>query len=181
VGNARPLKLDDVRGFEYLKLNQGHFRNVERPEEWVMIEDPGGGGLMSDQTPVAPCVRCGRYIEDPNRDSVGLPMHEDPEDNLEVMCDDCQSAALSEALQEEMLLVLEDKLGLAERHRDALKSFIETIFTDPKKILQVQDLDSRVRELEKQNSRLWLALGIEGGLLGVLIAAFIGIALALAF
>jgi hypothetical protein len=62
-----------------------------------------------------------------------------------------------------MLLVLEEKLGLAELHRDALKSFIETIFTDPQKILQVKDLDNRVRKLEKQNGRLWAALGIEGG------------------
>ena len=40
------------------------------------------------------------------------------------MCDDCHSAALSEALEEKMLLVLDDKLGLAELHRDALESFI---------------------------------------------------------
>jgi hypothetical protein len=63
-----------------------------------------------------------------------------------------------------MLLVLEDKLGLAELQRDALKSFIETVFTDPQKILQVQDLDNRVRSLEKQTNRLWIA----GGLLAVL-------------
>src|SRR5215218_1576064 len=31
-----------------------------------------------DQTPIAICVRCGlHYTEDPNRDSVGEPMHED--------------------------------------------------------------------------------------------------------
>ena len=106
-------------------------------------------------------------------------MHEDPEDDLEVVCDDCQSAALSEALQEEMLFVLEEKLGLAEVHRDALKSFIETIFTDPQKILRVQDLDNRVRELEKQTNRLWIAMGIAGGLLAVLITSVVAMALAL--
>ena len=113
-----------------------------------------------DQIPIAICVRCKRrYTEDPNRDSVGEPMHEDPEDDLEVVCRDCRSAALSEALQGEMLLVLEDKLGLAEQHRDALKSFIETIFTDPKKILQVQDLDNRVRSLQTQVNVMWAAIG----------------------
>jgi hypothetical protein len=135
-----------------------------------------------NQTPIAVCVRCGlRYTEDPNRDPAGEPMHEDPEDDLEVVCSDCRSAALSEALEEEMLLVLESKLGLAERHRDALKSFIETIFTDPQKILQVQDLDNRVRELEKQNGRFWTAVQIAYGLLAVLITSVLAIAVALAY
>ena len=77
-----------------------------------------------------------------------------------------------------MLLVFEDKLGLAELHRDALESFIETIFTDPQKILQVQDLDNRVRSLEKQTNRLWIAVGIAGGLLAVLIPSVAAMALA---
>jgi hypothetical protein len=117
----------------------------------------------------------------PNKDAYGIPIHDDPEDDLEIVCRECQSAALSAALEGEMLRVLESKLGLAERDRDALRSFIETVFTDPKKILQVQDLDNRVRELEKQNERYWTLLQIAYGLLAVLIAAFIGIALALAF
>ena len=96
------------------------------------------------------------------------------------MCDDCQSAALSEALEEEMLLVLEDKLGPAELQRDALKSFKETLFTDPQKLLLAQDLDNRVRSLEKQIPRLWIALGIAGGLLTVLITSVVVMALALA-
>jgi hypothetical protein len=121
-----------------------------------------------------------RYTEDPNKDAYGISIHDYPEDDREIVCDDCRSAALSEALEEEMLRVLESKLGLAERDRDALRSFIETIFTDPKKILQVKDLDNRVRELEKHNGRLWTALAIEGGLLAVLIASVVAIALALA-
>jgi hypothetical protein len=164
MGNAKPLEFD-VRSFVYLRLDHRHLRGVERSAEWVIFVDPRGGGLLSCQTSVAPCVRCGRYTEDPNRDSWGLPRREDPEDDLEVVCDDCQRAALSEAPEEEILLVLEDKLGLAEPHRDALRSFIETIFTDPQKILLVQDLDNRVRSLEKQTHRLWIALGIAGGLL----------------
>jgi hypothetical protein len=180
MGNVRPLRFDDVRSFEYLKLNHRHLRGVERSAKWVVFVDPRGGGLLSLQTSVAPCIRCGRYTEDPNRDSWGLPMLQGPEDDLEVVCDDCRGAALSEALEEEMLLVLEDKLGLAELHRDALKSFIETIFADPQKILQVQDLDNRVRSLEKQTNRLWIAVGIAGGLLAVLITSVAAMALALA-
>jgi hypothetical protein len=177
MGNAKPLEFD-VRSFVYLRLDHRHLRSVERSAEWVIFVDPRGGGLLSCQTSVAPCVRCGRYTEDPNRDSWGLPRREDPEDDLEVVCDDCQRAALSEAPEEEILLVLEDKLGLAEPHRDALRSFIETIFTDPQKILLVQDLDNRVRSLEKQTHRLWIALGIAGGLLAVLITLVVALALA---
>ena len=179
MGDVKPLKFD-VRSFEYLRLDHRHLRGVERSAEWVVFVDPRGGGLLSSQMSVAPCVRCGRYMEDPNRDSWGLPVYENPEDDLEVVCDDCQSAALSEALEEEMLLVLEDKLGLAELQRDALKSFIEALFTDPQKLLLAQDLDNRVRSLEKQIHRLWIALGIAGGLLTVLITSVVVMALALA-
>jgi len=107
-------------------------------------------------------------------------MYEDPEENLEVVCDDCGAEALNKALEEQMLLVLEDKLGLAERHRDALRSFIETIFTDPQKILQMEDLNNRVSDLEKQTGRLWVALGIAAGLVAISIAGVVAIALALA-
>jgi hypothetical protein len=34
---------------------------------------------------------------------------------------------------------------------------------------QVEDLDRRVRELEEQNRRLWLASAIQGGVLAVLV------------
>jgi hypothetical protein len=105
-------------------------------------------------------------------------MQEDQEDELKVVCDDCQSAALSETLQEEMLLVLEDKLGLAELHREALESFIETHFTDPQKIPQMQNLDNRVVSVEKQTNSVWIAVGIAGGLLAVLITSVVAIALA---
>jgi hypothetical protein len=122
-----------------------------------------------DQTPIALCARCGlRYTEDPNRDAVGKPMHQDPEDDDEVVCEDCLRKGLGEALEADLLYVLEDKLGLAEKHRDALKLFIETIFTDPQKILQMQDLNNRVRELEKQTDRLWTVY--VGAILALLVA-----------
>jgi hypothetical protein len=79
-----------------------------------------------DQTPLANCVRCGRYTEDLNRDSAGDPMHQDPEDDREPRCEDCAKEAFGEALEKDLLDFLEDKPGVAERYRDALKSFIET-------------------------------------------------------
>jgi hypothetical protein len=140
----------------------------EVPElEYVTVEQRALARLRSDMThwwgdqiPIALCARCGiRYTEDPNRDAVGKPMHQDPEDDDEVVCEDCLRKGLGEALEADFLYVLEDKLGLAEKHRDALKLFIETIFTDPKKILQLQDLDNRVRSLQTQVNVLWAAIG----------------------
>jgi hypothetical protein len=83
----------------------------------------------------------------------------DSEEKKEAVCRDCLGEQLGEALEEDLLNLLEDRLGLAERHRDALKSFIETIFTDPQKILQLQDLDNRVRSLQTQVNVLWAAVG----------------------
>jgi hypothetical protein len=56
-----------------------------------------------DQIPIAICVRCKRrYTEDPNRDSVGEPMHEDPEDDLEVVCNDCLEQAFTDSLKRDI-------------------------------------------------------------------------------
>jgi hypothetical protein len=79
-----------------------------------------------DQTPITNCVRCGRYTEDLNRDAVGEPMHQDPEDDLEPRCEDCAEEAFVEALDKDLLDLFEDKPRLAERYRAALKTFIET-------------------------------------------------------
>ena len=156
--------------------------------EYVVVDQRSLAGLREnlddwwgDQIPIALCVRCERrYTEDPNRDAVGKPMHQDPEDNLEPRCEDCATEAFGEAFEKDLLDFFEYKLGLTEKHRDALKSFIETIFTDPQKILQVKDLDYRVRELEKQNGFFRWVLGIEGGLIAVLIASVVALALELA-
>ncbi len=119
-------------------------------------------GSMSNywgtQTPLATCVRCGRYMDDPNRDPAGEPMHEHPEDDVEAVCMPCLEAALDEALRAGMVETIEATLGLGETDRQAIKAFIETIFTDPRKILRVQDLDNRVRHLEEQNKLLWTVL-----------------------
>lgn len=63
--------------------------------EYVVVDQRSLAGLREnlddwwgDQIPIALCVRCERrYTEDPNRDAVGKPMHQDPEDNLEPRCE----------------------------------------------------------------------------------------------
>jgi hypothetical protein len=131
-----------------LSLEEGFNAGQDDSGRWVM-----------ERTPIAHCVNCGRWVDDPTRtvfDSM-MPDHLfDSEVSKEPVCSECQAEDLGRALEEDILLLLERKLGLAERHRDALKLFIETIFTDPQKILQMQDLNNRVRELEKQTNLLWM-------------------------
>ena len=169
MGDARPLKLEDVR-LEYVDVEPRSLARLRANwDDW-----------WGDQTPIALCIRCGlRYTEDPNRDAVGNPMHQNPEDDHEPRCNDCAEEAFAEAFEKDLLDFFEDKLGLAEKHRDALKLFIETIFTDPQKILQMEDLNKRVSDLEKQIGRLWVALGIAAGLVAISIAGVVAIALAL--
>jgi hypothetical protein len=80
-----------------------------------------------DQTPIALCSRCGlHYTEDVNKDAFGKPMHQDPEDDHENVCEDCLRKGLGEALEADLLHILGDKPRLAERYRAVLKSAIET-------------------------------------------------------
>jgi len=97
--------------------------NVE--SRWLARMRANIDDWWGDQTPIASCVRCGRYTEDLNRDSAGNPIHQDPEDNLDPVCSECQAEDFSRALEEDLLDFLEGKLGLAERRRDVLKSLIE--------------------------------------------------------
>lgn len=172
---GRPLRLGEVRGFEYLDIDLGDV-------EW----STGGPGsnYFGRLTPVEPCVRCGRPVEDLSRTEHGEVLQESILDEEtfggEAICDFCDADAEEVMFEEKVIDLLESKLGLEEKHRDALRSFIETIFTDPAKILQVQDLHSRVGDLEKQNGRLWLGLSIAFGLVAISIAGVVAIALALA-
>lgn len=89
-------------------------------------------------------------------------------------CEQCRDESFAEALEADILDTLERKLGLTEKDRDALREFIQTVFTDPKKILKVQELDNRVAGLEKQISNLWTAVAVSVALVSaaVAIAAF---------
>jgi len=62
-----------------------------------------------------------------------------------------------------MLDFLERKLGLSEKDRNALKTFIETIFTDPEKILKLERLNSRVENLERDLGFWKWVAGISAG------------------
>ena len=76
-----------------------------------------------DQIPIAICVRCKRcYTEDPNRDSVGEPMHEDPEDDLEVVCNDCLEQAFTDSLKRDVEEVIDERLDqVAEMFRQMVE------------------------------------------------------------
>jgi hypothetical protein len=91
----------------------------EIPEpEYVEVDPRQLGRLRSklnnwwgDQIPLAICVRCKqRYTEDPNRDSVGEPMHEDPEDDLEVVCNDCLEQEFTDSLKRDIEEVIDERL-----------------------------------------------------------------------
>jgi hypothetical protein len=122
-----------------------------------------------DQIPIAICVRCKRrYTEDPNRDSVGEPMHEDPEDDLEVVCNDCLEQAFTDSLKKGIEEVIDERLDLSENDRMSLKKVVELVVTEPEKVLELKDLGNKVRDLEKQTNRLWMVY--VGAILALLIA-----------
>jgi hypothetical protein len=121
-----------------------------------------------DQTPIASCVRCGRYMADPNRDSAGDPMHQDPEDDREAVCLDCLEKALIDGLKRGMEGVIDERLDLSDKGRTTLKKVVELVVTEPDKVLELKDLGNRVRHLESQNKLLWTMYG--GAILVLLVA-----------
>ncbi len=152
----------------------------EQPQGTRLAEERGfllgmgqHGRYTTERTPIVPCANgCGRWAVDLLRDDFGNPVPEHTYRNYEggvrSVCEWCAAEREEQELEENVLELLEAKLGLAEKHRDALRSFIETVFTDPAKILQVKDLDNRVRSLERQNTIMW-------GIVGVLVAAVIAL------
>lgn len=114
----------------------------------------------------------------PDEDRRGKPTSENIGDKetfgYEALCGACIADEQRAELEAEALEPPESKLGLAEKHRDALRSFVETVFTDPQMILQVNDLDNRVRSSERQNKNvMW-------GIVRVLVVAVIALAALLA-
>jgi hypothetical protein len=130
-----------------------------------------------DQTPIAVCIRCGRYMRDPNRDSAGDPKPEDPDDDRELVCLDCLEEAIVDNLKRVMEEVIDERLDLGEEDRASLKKVVELVVTEPQKVLELKDLGNKVRALEEWNGFLWRVLVFEGALLGVLLAAVVAIAL----
>ncbi len=152
MGDARPLKLDDVRGFEYVEVDQ----------KWLSRLRANWDDWWGDQTPIATCVRCGRYTEDVNRDAVGEPMHQDPEDDHENVCSECIEKALTESLK----AIIDEQVDFSDEDRAALKKVVELVVHEPDKVLELKDLGNKVRSLEKQNNFLWLVV------VGVIVVLF---------
>lgn len=153
--------------------------------EYIEIDDDRPPELYFNYlTPIILCKRCEeRYTEDHERGGTGRPVirspwEEEEENPYFSFCEQCIGESFGEAFEHDVLSTIEKKLGLTEKDRDALKGFIQTIFTDPKKILKVQELDNRVAGLEKQVSSLWTALAVSVALIAIGIGAAIAIAIA---
>jgi DNA-directed RNA polymerase subunit RPC12/RpoP len=153
-----------------------------------------------DQIPIALCVRCERrYTEDPNKDAWGLPIHEDPEDDLEVVCKYCLSKGVADALEQDILALLEEKIGLTEENKKTLQALMG-IIENPDRVMMVARVHDRVDELERRledrtegvrdavesklenaNTRLFIsslitnaALFLSGILFGIVVALLLG-------
>lgn len=153
-----------------------------------------------DQIPIVLCVRCElRYTEDPNRDPAGEPMHEDPEDDLEVVCKPCLAKGVAEALEQDILALLEEKIGLTEENKKTLQALMGVI-ENPDRVIMVARVHDRVDELERRledrtegvrdtvesklenaNTRLFIsslitnaALFLSGILFGIVVALLLG-------
>jgi hypothetical protein len=159
------LRRDPVK-FEYVEVDASLI-----PQEW----GPGANSIL-----IVPCVRCGRLTEDRTVDSYGDPMpdHMLDESDRNPLCEHCQREDFDHALEEDLLDFLESRLGLAEKHRDALKAIIETIFTDPDKILKLERLSDRVVGLERELGIWKWVAGISAGValsaLGLAVKALLG-------
>lgn len=165
----------NAKEFEYIRLDPPVCWDMSWCLERGIIPDHWGG-----KTFIALCRKCEeRHAEDPAVDALGHPMPNHlftSEEDKRPVCWDCREAAFGEAFEHDIIAVLEEKLGLAEKHREALRSFIETIFTDPKKIVQLADLDNRVKGLERQNTIMWAVIG---GLVIALLAVVVALVVAL--
>jgi hypothetical protein len=175
---GRPLRLGEVRGFEFIDAEGLKSRAFKAGvEKWNMFVGGPGQRLLIDQTPVGLCANCGGLAKDHTRDSWGLQKPEYyffSEEEKELVCQRCLDEEERGETETAGLELVERKLGLSEKDRDALKSFIETVFSDPKKILKMQELENRVSGLERQIIALWIALGVVGALLSIVAAIAIG-------
>lgn len=132
------------------------------------------------RTPVAPCAKCGRFTNDPTRSAFGQSIEAalfEYEHSHLPTCPSCIEKALNESFEASTLAMLERRFGIAEKDRDALKAFMETIFTDPGKILKLEQLHGRVGSLERDTT-FWkgvaiFAAGVAMCALGLAVTALI--------
>ena len=107
-----------------------------------------------------------------------MPDHMLSEEDRNPRCQHCMKEDFGRALEEDIVATFERELGLAERHRDALRALIEAIFTDPEKILKLEQLSTRVSCLERDLSIWKWVAGISAGValsaLGLAVTALLG-------
>jgi len=102
------------------------------------------------QIPIALCARCEmHYTEDPNKDAYGIPIHDYPEDDLEVVCKYCLSKGAADALEQDILALLEEKIGLTEENKKTLQALMG-IIENPDRVMMVARVHDRVDELERR-------------------------------
>jgi hypothetical protein len=137
--------------------------------------------------------------EDPNKDAYGIPIHDYPEDDLEVVCKYCLSKDVADALEQDILALLEEKIGLTEENKKTLQALMG-IIENPDRVMMVARVHDRVDELERRledrtegvrdavesklenaNTRLFIsslitnaALFLSGILFGIVVALLLG-------
>ncbi len=100
-------------------------------------------------------------------------MHENPEDDREAVCFDCLWTAYTDARKGAIEGIIDERLDLSEKDRESLKKVVELVITEPDKVLELKDVGNRTSSLERQINVMW-------GIVGVLVAAVITLAIAAA-
>ncbi len=115
----------------------------------------GGGGSSVDDyilTPIVPCSVCGaRYVEDPTRDGMGRQFPEEDlfERDWHPRCESCQQQAFGEAVEQDILEMIEHRLGLTAEDKETLKALV-TIVGNQDRVLMVARAMDRVDALERR-------------------------------
>ncbi len=101
--------------------------------------------------PIVPCPRCEqRFVEDPNRDGRGDPIHLPGEDELEPpKCDECSREAYGEAYDADWLDTAARKLGLREEDKETLQD-LKILIENSDRMVMVARVHDRVNELERR-------------------------------
>jgi hypothetical protein len=120
-------------------------------DEWVM--GLRHTTLRADQTPIAPCVRCGNIADDPTRDAFEFPLADHDfasEEEKHPVCFSCREEEARQVAEAEILALLDKRLGLNEESRSALETLLDIAVHNPDKVLRLERLHDRVDGLERR-------------------------------
>lgn len=153
--------------------------------------------------PIVPCSNCGvRYAKDLTRDGMGTRLAEEELQEMDLpspLCDSCQRQRFGQALEADILYVIEHGLGLTAENKKTLEALM-SIIDNPDRVMMVARVQERVDELERRledrsnsltdlveskmenaNSRLFVAslitnaaLFLAGLLFGIVVALVLG-------